>query len=93
MSVGSASKADSSTPKFLARTSRGVWANQSQIRNVSFSEKSPLSKASRNSTPSSRPWIECGSPEGKYQRSPALTSSIKRRPSSSKTIALTQTLF
>jgi hypothetical protein len=35
MSVGSASKADLSTPKFLARTSRGVCANQSQIRNVS----------------------------------------------------------
>lgn len=52
MSVGNASNADSATPKFFASTSRGVWLNQSVIRNVSFSEKSPLSNASRNSTPS-----------------------------------------
>ena len=73
-------KAASGTPKFLASTSRGVCANQSVSRKVSFSEKSPSSKTSRNSQPSSSPWIECGIPAGKFQRSPSPTSSTKLRP-------------
>src|SRR6516225_5285737 len=84
---GMPAKARSGTPKFLARTSRGVWASQSVSEKVSSSLKSPSSKTSRNSQPSpSRPWIECGMPEGKFQRSPSPTSSWKARPLSSMAV-------
>jgi hypothetical protein len=40
--------------------------------------KLPSGNASRNSQPSSAsPWIECGMPDGKYQRSPGPTSAMK----------------
>src|ERR1700730_8024473 len=78
---GTCAKAEPETPKFLDRTSFGVCLNQSLSRKVSSSSKSPLSKTSRNSQPSGlRPWIECGTPPGKYQRSPTPTSSTKLRP-------------
>ena len=84
---GMRSKALSGTPKFLARTSFGVWASQSLSRKVSSSEKLPSSKTSRNSQPSpSSPWIECGMPAGKYHRSPSPTSSWKVRPFSSMAV-------
>jgi hypothetical protein len=51
------------------------------MRNVSFSEKFPSSKTSRNSHPSSSPWMECGMPAGKFHRSPSPTSAMKLRPS------------
>jgi tetratricopeptide (TPR) repeat protein len=50
-------------------------------RKVSFSEKFPSSKTSRNSQPSCSPWIECGIPAGKFQRSPSPTSAMKLRSS------------
>src|ERR1700722_10704599 len=53
--LGMSAKAASATPKFFATISRGVCANQSVSRHVSFSEKFPSSNASRNSQPSSRP--------------------------------------
>ena len=74
---GRLSKSLSCTPKFLASTSLGVCANHSEIRKVLFSENAPSSNTSRNSHPSSSPWIECGIPAGKYQRSPTPTSSTK----------------
>ena len=50
----------------------GVCASQSVSRKVEFSLKLPSSKTSRNSQPSSPiPWIECGTPVGKNQRSPS----------------------
>ena len=76
----------SGTPKFLASTSRGVRRNQSVSRNVSFSENSPSSNTSRNSQPSSSPWIEWGMPAGKYHRSPVATSSMNVRPSASTAV-------
>src|SRR5438034_3007103 len=79
-------KAASGTPKFLASTLRGVCLNKSVIRKVSFSEKLPLSNTSRNSQPSSKPWIECGMTEGKFHRSPSPTSSMKVRPCSSTAV-------
>ena len=55
--------------------------------NVLSSLKFPSSKTSRNSQPSpSRPWIECGMPDGKFHRSPSPTSSWKARPSSSMAV-------
>ena len=69
--------------RFAATTSCGVWANQSDSRNVKFSEKSGSLNTRRNSTPSSRAWIECGRPASKFHRSPALTSSMYDRPNSS----------
>jgi WD40 repeat protein len=73
---GVPAKARSGTPKFLASTSRGVWASQSVSEKVSSSLKSPSSKTSRNSQPSpSRPWIECGMPDGKFHTPPR-----RRRP-------------
>ncbi len=76
------------TPKFAAITSFGVWASQSVSWNVLFSENDPSSNTSRNSAPSSSAWIECGRPDGKYQRSPSPTSSIKLRPFSSTIVTL-----
>ena len=80
-------KACSGTPKFLARTSRGVWASQSVTENVLSSLKFPSSKTSTNSQPSpSSPWIECGMPDGKFHRSPSPTSSWKAWPCSSTAV-------
>jgi hypothetical protein len=79
--VGMLAKALSGTPKFAASTSFGVCANQSVIVKVSNSEKLPSSKTSKNSQPSSSPYIECGIPAGKNHKSPAPTSAIKFRPS------------
>src|SRR3981189_2688010 len=63
------------TPKFLASTSGGVWANQSVTSSVLNSLASPSSKQITNSQPSGpRPGSECGWPAGKYHRSPSLTS-------------------
>src|ERR1700688_2987292 len=63
------------TPKFLASTSGGVCANQSDTSNVLNSLAWPSSKQMTNSQPSGpSPCSECGAPAGKYQRSPALTS-------------------
>lgn len=61
-------------PKFFASTSFGIWANQSVSKSVSFSSKVPASKTSKNSAPSgsvSLAWMECGSPAGKYHKSPS----------------------
>ncbi len=80
-------KAATGTPKFFAKTSGGVCAIHVVGRKVLYSEKLPSSKTSRNSVPSgSRPWIECGMPEGKFHRSPADTSATKLRPSWSKAV-------
>ena len=74
-------KDEPGTPKFLDNTSFGVCLNQSLSRKVLSSSKSPSSNTSRNSQPSGlRPWIECGMPHGKYQRSPTPTSSTKLCP-------------
>ena len=76
--LGMLAKALSGTPKFLARTSLGMWASQSVTRERASSLKLPSSKTSRNSQPSpSSPWIECGMPDGKFQRLPSPTSSWK----------------
>ena len=84
---GMFAKAVSGTPKFLARTSRGVWASQSVTENVLSSLKFPSSKTSRNSQPSpSSPWTEWGIPDGKFHRSPSPTSSWKARPSVSMAV-------
>ena len=54
------------TPKFLASTSGGVWANQSVTSSVLNSLASPSSKQITNSQPSGpRPCSECGWPAGK----------------------------
>src|SRR3954468_7473322 len=75
-------KACSDTPKFLASTSRGGCASQSVTENILSSLKFTSSKTSRNSQPSpSRPWTECGMPDGKFHRSPSPTSSWNARPS------------
>ena len=59
----------------------------SVIENVLSSEKPPSGNARTNSAPSGgRPWIECGTPEGKYQRSPGSTSSVKLWPSLSTAV-------
>ena len=63
------------TPKLAESTSWGVCAIQSVSSTVSYSEKAPSSNTSRNSHPSGpSPWIECGTPVGKYQRSPSVMS-------------------
>src|SRR5258705_5598557 len=63
------------TPKFLASTSGGVWANQSVTSSVLNSLAWPSSKQITNSQPSGpRPCSECGWPAGKYHKSPSLTS-------------------
>src|SRR6266404_9783610 len=73
--------ADAATLKFFASTSGGVCTIQSVIRNVSNSLKLPSSKTSRNLHPSGpKPWIECGTPLGKSQRSPSRTSLTKLLP-------------
>jgi len=65
----------------VTETSGGTCLNQSLNKKVLSSSKSPSSKTRRNSHPSeASPWIECGMPPGKYQRSPAATSSTKFRP-------------
>ena len=79
--VGRCPNSFAGTPKFLPSTSVGMCLNQSLSRNVPSSSKSPSSNTRRNSHPSGpRPWIECGIPPGKYQRSPTPTSSTKLRP-------------
>src|SRR5690625_6205613 len=65
----------SGTPKFFANTSFGVWANQSVIEKVLFSENAPSSNTKINSAPSSRPLIEWGIPDGKFQTPPSSTRS------------------
>src|SRR6267154_5359187 len=63
------------TPKFLASTSGGVWANQSVTSSVLNSLAWPSSKQITHSQPSGpSPCSECGWPAGKYHRSPSLTS-------------------
>ena len=58
-----------------------MCASVSESRNVSSSEKVPWSNTSRNSHPGpSKPWIECGNPEGKYHKSPRSTSSMNIFP-------------
>jgi hypothetical protein len=84
--LGRRANAVRATPKFLASTSGGVCASQSEIMNVSNSEKSPASNTSRNSQPSRSPWIECGIPAGKNHRSPAPTSAAKLRPAASTAV-------
>src|ERR1700730_4333753 len=75
------------TPKFLASTSGGVWANQSVTNSVLNSLASPASKQITNSQPSGpRPCSECGWPAGKYQRSPSPTSATYGRPAASRTV-------
>src|SRR5216683_2123041 len=75
------------TPKFLASTSGGVWANQSVTSSVLNSLASPSSKQITNSQPSGpSPCNECGWPAGKYHRSPSLTSATYGRPSASRTV-------
>src|ERR1700756_4230616 len=75
------------TPKFLASTSGGVCANQSDTSKVLNSSAWPSSKQITNSQPSGpRPCSECGAPGGKYQRSPAFTSATEGRPSASRTV-------
>src|SRR6202035_5814802 len=65
------------TPKFLASSSGGVWANQSVTNSVLNSLAWPSSKQITNSQPSGpRPCSECGWPAGKYHRSPSLTSAM-----------------
>ena len=68
----SGSSASFATPQFLVSTSRGVWIIQSDNSVVSSSENLPSSNTRRNSPPSGpSPCSECGTPVGKYQRSPA----------------------
>ncbi len=75
-------KVDSDTLKFLANTSLGVCASQSVIKKVWNSSKLPSSNTSRNLHPSGpKPWMECGTPGGKSQRSPSPTSLTKLLPS------------
>src|SRR6266851_7634659 len=75
------------TPKFLARTSGGVWANQSDTSSVLNSLAWPSSKQITNSQPSGpSPCSECGRPAGKYQRSPCSTSATYGRPNASRTV-------
>jgi hypothetical protein len=72
---GIGSNAEPETPKFFAKTSTGVCTIHTDGKKVMNSEKLPSSKTSRNSVPSgSKPWIECGMPEGKFHKSPADTS-------------------
>ncbi|MEJ1231403.1 MAG: hypothetical protein WDM88_13350 [Galbitalea sp.] len=59
-------------PKVLREHVFGDVVEQVGEQKVSFSEKLPLSKTSRNSQPSSSAWMECGVTEGKFHRSPAL---------------------
>src|ERR1700730_9580904 len=74
-------------PKFSARSSGGVWANQSVTRSVLNSLALPSSKQITNSQPSGpSPCNECGWPAGKYQRSPSLTSATYGRPTASRTV-------
>src|SRR5258708_36882751 len=81
LSTGVFLKDSAGTPKFAERTSGGVCAIQSVTRSVLNSDALPLSKASRNSPPSGpRPCSECGSPGGKYQRAPVLTSATGGLP-------------
>jgi hypothetical protein len=80
--VLSGSSASFATPQFLASTSRGVWIIQSDNSVVSSSENLPSSNTRRNSQPSGpSPCSECGTPVGKYQRSPAVTSPTNVDPS------------
>src|SRR5579864_772971 len=85
--AGSSFNACGDTAKFFANTSRGVCAIQSDSDTVVYSEKLPSSKTNRNSAPSgASPWIECGIPVGKYQRSPSLTSATKLLPLASMAV-------
>src|SRR5258708_18645889 len=80
-------KVSAGTPKFLASSSGGVWANQSVTKSVLNSLAAPSSKQITNSQPSGpRPCSECGWPAGKYQRSPSLTSATYGRPTVSGTV-------
>src|SRR6202008_880308 len=84
---GMLAKVSAGTPKFLASTSGGVWANQSVTSSVLNSLASPSSKQITNSQPSGpRPCSECGWPAGKYQRSPSLTSATYGLPKASRTV-------
>lgn len=58
----------------------GVLRNISDTKKVPSSLNAPSSKTSRNSVPSSKAWIECGTPAGKNHTSPAHTSSTKVSP-------------
>lgn len=55
---GRLAKCSAATPKFFAITSCGICAINSVTSRVSFSEKLPSSKTSRNSQPPSNPWME-----------------------------------
>src|ERR1700739_34585 len=64
--------------EFAVDASGGVCAAISDRRTVAYSEKLPSSNTSRNSPPSGpSPWMECGMPGGKYQRSPFCVSRTK----------------
>ncbi len=64
-----------------------MCARKSERRKVESSEKLPSSNMRRNSQPFlPSPWIECGKPAGKYQRSPLETSPIKFPPSVSRAV-------
>src|SRR5712671_3274458 len=81
-------RAFSGKSKFLDNTDGGVCANQSEIRKVLSSENEPSSNTSKNSQPSGpKPWIECGYPAGKYQRSPLPTSPTNTVPSGFRTLS------
>lgn len=70
----------------------GFRRKSSEARNVPSSEKDPSSNTRRNSTPSSRAWMECGTPAGKNQTSPAEMSSMKDSPFSSTAARRTEPL-
>ena len=70
-------------PKFLARTSGGVCLIQlSALKVVPTALKLGSSKIRRHSLFSSKPWMTCGSPLGKYQMSPTVALKTSLRPSS-----------
>src|SRR5229473_5437851 len=80
-------KEASATPKFFDRTAGGRCAIESLSNTVSDSEKSPSSNTSMNSAPSgSSPWIEWGTPLGKYHRSFFFTSATKLLPPASMAV-------